>query len=73
MSLLSLVSHPASSKLLVIDENERFGEFYTRSINTVNACFNFGKKIPENHVDRKILGSLTKEFQTKITKTEGVD
>ena len=49
-----------------MEEDESFGEFYTKLKDIVNSAFNLGETIPEPKIMRKVLGSLLERFHAKI-------
>ena len=50
-----------------MEEDESFGEFYTKLKNIVNSFFNLGETIPKPKIVRKVLRSLPERFHAKIT------
>ena len=55
-----------------MNEDERFDYFYVRLSDIVNSCHNLGEPIPEYKVVRKILRSLPRVFDSKVTAIEEV-
>ena len=53
-------------------EDETFDEFYAKLKDIVNFAFNLGESIAESKIVRKILRSLPKRFNAKITTIEEV-
>ena len=53
-----------------MEEDEPFGEFYTKLKDIVNSAFNLGETIPEPKIMRKVLGSLLERFHAKIMAIE---
>ena len=53
-----------------MDDDESFDEFYAKVNDIVNSAFNLKEQIPETKIVRKILRSLPKIFQAKITTIE---
>ena len=53
-----------------MEEDESFDEFYAKLKDIVNSAFNLGKTIPEPKIIRKVLRSLPKRFDAKITSIE---
>ena len=53
-----------------MEEDESFDEFYAKLKDIVNSAFNLGKTIPEPKIVRKVLRSLPKRFDAKITSIE---
>ena len=49
-----------------MEEDESFGEFYTRLKDIVNSAFNLGETIPEPKIMRNVLRSLLERFHAKI-------
>ena len=50
-----------------MEEDELFNEFYAKLKDIVNSAFNLEETIPEPKVVWKVLRSLPKRFQDKIT------
>ena len=50
-----------------MEEDESFNEFYAKLKNIVNSAINLGETIPEPKIVRKVLRSLPKKFDAKIT------
>ena len=50
-----------------MEEDESFDEFYAKLKDIVNSTFNLGETIPKPKIVRKVLRSLPKRFQAKIT------
>ena len=50
-----------------MEENEPFNEFYTKRKDIVNSAFNLRETSPEPKIVRKVLRSLPKRFNAKIT------
>ena len=53
-----------------MEEDESFGEFYTKLKDIVNSAFNLRETIPEPKIMRKVLGSLLERFHAKIMAIE---
>ena len=53
-----------------MEEDESFDEFYAKLKDIVNFAFNLGETILESKIVRKVLRSLPKRFQAKITVIE---
>ena len=53
-----------------MDEDESFDEFYAKLKDIVNSTFNLAEQILEPKIIRKILKSLPKRFNAKITTIE---
>jgi len=51
-------------------EDESFDEFYVKLNDIVNSRFNFGDKMEDTRIVRKILRSLPERFWPKITAVE---
>ena len=51
-------------------EDESFDEFYAKLNDIVNSKFNFGDKMEDKRIVRKILRSLPERFWPKITAIE---
>ena len=50
-----------------MEGDESFDEFYVKLKDIVNSAFNIGETIPESKIVRKVLRSLPKKFDAKIT------
>ena len=50
-----------------MERDESFDEFYAKLKDIVNSAFNIGETIPESKIVRKVLRSLPKKFDAKIT------
>ena len=55
---------------LRMKEEERIQEFHMNIIEVANACSTLGEKIPEEKLVRKMLRSLPKIFNMKVTTIE---
>ena len=53
-----------------MEEDESFDEFYAKLKDIVNSTFNLGETIPKPKIVRKVLRSLSKRFQAKVTAIE---
>ena len=56
-----------SFKVIKMEEDESFDEYYAKLKDIVNLAFNFEETIPKPKIVRKVLRSLPKRFHTKIT------
>ena len=54
----------------MMDEDEKFDEFYAKLKDIVNSTFNLGEKIPKPKIVRKILRSLPERFHANIIVIE---
>ena len=50
-----------------MERDESFNEFYAKLKDIVNSAFNIWETIPESKIVRKVLRSLPKKFDAKIT------
>ena len=60
----------ARFKELRMSEDESFDFFYSKLNEVVISKFNFGEKMEDSKVVRKILWSLSKSFRAKVTAIE---
>ena len=59
-----------SFKVIKMEEDESFDEYYAKLKDIVNLAFNFEETIPKPKIVRKVLRSLPKRFHAKITTIE---
>lgn len=57
-------------ELIVMQKKRVVWWINTRLSNIVNACYNLVDAIPQDKIVKKVLRSLTKDFQTKVTIIE---
>ena len=50
-----------------MEGDKSFDDFYAKLKDIVNSAFNIGETIPESKIVRKVLRSLPKKFDAKIT------
>ena len=50
-----------------MSDDESFDEFYAKLNNIVNSAFTLGEVYDQPKIVRKILGSLTEDFRSKVT------
>ena len=53
-----------------MEDDESFDEFYAKLKDIVNSTFNLWETIPKPKIVRKVLRSLSKRFDAKITTIE---